>query len=165
MSEEEQFQKQMLALGFPTVRIMLYALAKKYGKEHVNQHIEEICHISDVGVLNIDYYNKIKDKKELIIIVLKQCTKDHDLSEQLDKLRPHLDDGKWNDVLKSLSTLILLARTIYTNIYDNNLDLIEEIVGKNEINKYNKLQVDIANTTLYLPDIDDRIGIFLEQIK
>lgn len=159
---DENISKQILAMGFPSARIMLYALAKRYCREYVGPRIEEICHIQEVGCLNIDFHNKFEDKKDNILIILKECDKNHDLSEQLNKLMVHLDTEKWKDVLKSLSTLILLARNIYTSIYENNLDLVEEIVGKENIDKYRKLQVDPANTTLYLPEIEDRIGIFFE---
>ena len=159
---DENIQKQILAMGFPSTRIFLYSLAKKYNKEYVGPHIEDICHIQDIGCLNVDFYNIKEDKKDNILIFLKQCTKDHNLSEQLDKLKVHLDDEKWKSILKSLSTVILLVRSIYTNIYEHNLDLIEEIVGKENINKYKKLQVDLSNTTLYLPDVEDRIGIYFE---
>lgn len=160
---DENLSKQTLAMGFPTARIMLHALAKKYKKEYVSPRIEEICHIQEVGCLNVDFYNKIEDKHDTIVIVLKECNKDHDLSYQLNKLMIHVDAEKWQNVLKSLSAVILLARNIYTSIYDNNLDLVEEITGQ-DIDKYHKLLVDTANTTLYLPGIDDRIGIFLENI-
>lgn len=159
---DENLSRQILAMGFPSARIMLYALAKHFDKEYVSPKIEEICHIQEVGCLNIDYYNKFEDKKDNIFILLKDCKADHNLSDQLDKLRLHLDAEKWNDILKSLSSLILLARNIYTSVYENNKDLIEEIVGNENIDKYRKLQVDMANTTLYLPDIEDRVGIFFE---
>lgn len=159
---DEKLGKQILAMGFPSARIMLYALAKHFNKEYVGPRIEEICHIQEVGCLNIDYYNKFEDKKDNILIFLKECKADHNLSDQLDKLRIHLDVEKWNEVLKALSTIILLTRNIYASIYDNNIDLIKEIIGETDIHKYNKLQVDMDNTTLYLPDIEDRIGIFFD---
>lgn len=162
---EEELSKQILAMGFPSTRIMLYALSKHYNKEYVNPRIEEICHIQDIGCLNIDYHNKYEDKKDNMVIVLKECNKNHNLSDQLNKLMVHLDSEKWKDVLKALSTLILLARNIYTSIYENNLDLIGEIVGNENIDKYRKMQVDPLNTTLYLPDINDRIGIFFENTE
>lgn len=159
---DENLSKQILAMGFPSARIMIYALAKKYDKEYVAPRIEEICHIQEVGCFNVEYYNKFEDKNDNIFIVLKECKADHDLSDQLNKLRLHLDTDKWNNILKALSSLILLARNIYTSIYENNKDLIEEIVGNENIDKYNKLHVDMSNTTLYLPDVEDRIGIFFE---
>lgn len=159
---DENLSKQILAMGFPSARIMLYALAKHYNKEHLSNRIEEVCHIQEIGCFNIDFYNKFEEKKDNIFVVLKECKKDHDLSSQLNKLMVHLDTEKWNNVLKALSTLILLARNIYTSIYENNKHLVEDIVGIENINKYSKLEVDMSNTTLYLPDIDDRIGIFFE---
>lgn len=159
---DENLSKQILAMGFPSVRIMLYALAKHFNKEYVTPRIEEICHIQEVGCFNVEFYNKFEDKKDIIYILLKECKKDHNLTEQLDKLKMFLDDDKWKNILKALSTLILLTRNIYTSIYENNKDLIEEIVGTENIDKYDKLQVDMINTTLYLPDINDRIGIFFD---
>lgn len=159
---DENLSKQILAMGFPSARIMLHALAKKFNKEYVCPRIEEVCHIQEIGCLNIEFFNKFEDKKDNILIFLKECKDNHDLSYQLDKLMVHLDAEKWKDVLKSLSTMILLTRNIYTSIYENNLDLIEEIVGKENIDKYRKLQVEPSNTTLYLPDVEDRIGIFFE---
>jgi len=159
---DENLSKQILAIGFPSVRIMLYALAKHFNKENVESRIEEVCHIQDIGCFNIDYYNKETDKKDTVLIFLKECGADHNLSDQLNKLRPYLDDEKWKNILKTLSYLILLTRNIYVSIYDNNKELIEEIVGINNIETYNKLNVDPDNTTLYLPNIEDRVGIFFE---
>ena len=159
---DENIGKRILAMGFPSVRIMLYALAKKYDKHNIEDRIEEICHIQEIGCLNIDFFNKTENKKDTIFIFMKECTKDHNLDEQIDKLKPHIDEEKWKDVLKSLSSIILLTRSIYTSIYENNTEFIKELVGE-DINKYCKLHVDPINTTLYLPDIDDRIGIFFEK--
>lgn len=159
---DENLSKQILAMGFPSARIMLIALAKHFNKEQLMPRIEEICHIQDIGCFSVDYYNKEEDKKSNLFILLKDCKADHDLSDQLNKLRRHLDDKKWDEILNTLSSLILLSRNIYTSLYDNNKDLIEEIVGIDDIPKYNKLLVDPLNTTLYLPGIEDRIGIFLE---
>lgn len=152
--------KQILAMGFPSARILFLALAKHFDKEYLNPKIEELCHIQDIGCFSVDYYNKLEDKKCNLFIILKDCKADHDLTFQLDKLKVHLDDDKWKDVLSKLSALIVLARTIYSSLYNSNKDLFEEIVGN--VEKYSVLQVDISNTTLYLPDIDDRVGIFLE---
>lgn len=157
----ENISKQILAMGFPSARIMLYALAKHYNKEYVAPKIEEVCHIQEIGCLNVNYYHKVEEKNDNMFIFLKECKADHNLSEQLDKLKIHLDEEKWKEVLKSLSTIILLTRNIYISIYENNTDLITEIVG-DDINKYKVLQVDLSNTTLYLPGIEDRIGIYFE---
>lgn len=159
----EETGKQILAMGFPSARIMFHALANKYCREYLGPRIDEICHIQEVGCLNIDFFNKTENKKDNIFIFMKECNEKHDLDIQIDKLKPHIDEEKWKEVLKSLSAIILLTRSIYTSIYENNLDFIEELVGKENVNKYNKLQVDNSNTTLYLPDVDDRIGIFFEK--
>lgn len=160
----EELSTQILAMGFPSVRIMLLALSKYFNKEYVNPKIEEICHIQDVGFLNADYFDKKEDKRCNMLFFLKECQANHDLTIQLDKLKCHLDEDKWKDVLKSLSSLILLARNIYSIIYDHNKDLIQEIVGIENIDQYSKLQVDESNTTLYLPNIDTRVGIFFEKV-
>lgn len=154
--------KQILAMGFPSARIMLLALTGHFVKEHskieeYRQKIEEICHIQEVGCLKIDY------NENSAFIFLKECKKDHDLSKQVDKLKNQMDPEKWKKVLESLSAVILLVRNIYTSIYDHNLDLIGSIVAENDdVKKYRILQVDPSNTTLFLPNVDDRIGIFIE---
>ena len=38
-----------------------------------------------------------------------------------------------------VTTVVLLTRGIYTTLFDHNLDLIEEIVRKENINKYRKI--------------------------
>lgn len=157
----EGLSKQVLALGFPSARIILYALAKHYNKEYVSPKIEEICHIQDVGCINVEY-NDENDERVNVMIVFKECKSDHNLTEQINKLKPHLETDQWEKVLKTLSSALLLVRSIYSSIYENNLDLIEEIVGYNNIDIYKTLQVDITNTTLYLPGISDRIGLFFE---
>ena len=159
---DDNVKKQMLAMGFPSLRILLYALVKKYNKGNdYNVHIENICHIQEVGCLDIKYFNKVSNKQETAFIVLKECKADHDVSYELDKLRVHLNEEQWSNILKSLSFVILLTRSIYSSIYEENLDFIQNIVG-NDVGLYNTVHVDPANTTLYLPDVEDRIGIFVE---
>lgn len=162
MDITEGLNKQVLALGFPSVRIMLHAISKHFDKLHVSSRIEEICHVQEVGCISVEFFNKNLEQKETIVIVLKECKKNHNLTEQLNKLKVHLDEDKWNNILKNISSMVFIARSLYASIYEHNLDLIEEIVGSDNINKYSKLSIDIDNTTLFLPDIDDRIGIFLE---
>ena len=160
----EGLSKQVLALGFPSVRIMLYAMANHFDKAYVSPRIEEICHVQEIGCINVEYFNKTTEKDETVIIVLKECKSDHNLTEQLDKLRINIDEDKWSKVLKNISSMLFVARSLYASIYKSNLDLIGEIVGVDNISNYNTLIVDVTNTTLYLPNIDDRIGIYLEQL-
>lgn len=157
---DENLSKQILAMGFPTTRIMLIALAKYFQKEYVISKIEDVCHIQEIGCFTVDY--SIDDVKHSLFILLKDCNKSHNLTEQLEKLKPHLSEDKWKEILKLLSYLLVLTRNIYCSIYDNNSDLIHEIIGDASMEKYSKLLVDPVNTTLYLPDLDQRVGIFFE---
>jgi hypothetical protein len=163
--DEDNLQKQILAMGYPSAKIMLYELAKYYNRTDLFSEIENIFSISENGCLKIEYNNITNNKKEYIIIYMKECDKDHDLSIQMDKLKLYINQDKWNEVLKSLSMLILLIRSIYTTVYENNIDLICNIVGVDNLPIFSKLHVDLSNTTLYLPMISTRLGIFFEKIE
>jgi hypothetical protein len=163
--DNEDLQKQILAMGYPSTRIMLLALVKYFNKEYMINDIENLFSITEIGCLKIDYINITTNEKECMLVYIKECDKDHDLSNEIDKLKNNVDKDKWDSVLKSLSFLILLIRSIYNTVYENNIDLIRNIISDNYLSMYNKLQVDIINTTLYLPYIDTRLGIFFEKYE
>jgi hypothetical protein len=164
---EEEFQlnedstKLILAVGSHVSKIMLKSMVTYFNRQDLIEFIDTLCSVDEIGCYQIDYINKLTDQQETAYIVLGACDKDHNLTEQLDKLKIYVTDTQWAKVLKSLSSLILLTRSIYSSIYLDNKQLFDDVITNDQ--DYNKLLVDTANTTLYLPCVSERIGIFIEK--
>lgn len=157
----DNIPKLILSMGSNASRYMLKSYVSYFNRLDLLDKIDEICSVQEIGCYQVDYTNKFSNEKEIIYILIAPCTKDHDLTNELDKLKPYISETEWNQVLKSLSTLVLITRSIYTSIYLDNKLLFDECTNENT--DFSKLQVDMSNTTMYLPSIPERIGIFLER--
>ena len=154
--------KLILSIGSNASRYMLKSLVTNFNRPDLLDTIDSICSVQELGCYQVEYVNKFSDEKELVYILIAPCDKDHNLTEQLDKLKVYVSDDEWAKVLKSLSTLVLLTRSIYSSIYLDNKKLFDSVVNDTHTD-YSKLSVDLTNTTMYLPNIPERIGIFLEK--
>lgn len=140
------------SLSLPSIKNLLLAIADKTDNTINIEKINDLYNISEIGSFKIDYS---KDNKACVTyIILKNCDKDHNLTNEFDKLKPYLSEQQWNKVLGYLSSLVYFIRVVYENIYKN-IHMGTE---------YEKLLLDSSNTTLYVPNIDIRIGIFLEEL-
>jgi hypothetical protein len=147
----EDVNKLLLSMVIPAIKTFINQF------DNIdNDKLNKLCWITEVGCLKVDYYNKKTEKQDTIHILLKECDKDHNLTNELDKLKQHLDDDKWNEILKQLSSLILLTRSIYSYT-------MQQLNQSEGSSKYDDiLSVDMDNTTLYIKNYNNRIGIFLE---
>jgi hypothetical protein len=159
----EDMPKLILSIGSNAARYMLKSLVTHYNRSDLLDRIDLICSVQELGCYQIDYTNKFSNEKEIAYILIAPCTEDHDLTEQLDRLRVYVSSEEWATVLKSLSTLILLTRSIYNSVYMDNKDMFNEVTSDDTNLDYSTLQVDMSNTTLYLPNVSERIGIYLEK--
>lgn len=152
MDNRDILNNMTLSLSIPSIKPLLLDIANVTG---INNFIDKIndLHIDEaVGSFKIDYEKN--NIKESVYVTLKPCNATHNLTEQFDSIKPYLSEPQWTQVLKHVSFLVFLVRQVYEKIYKD-FDMGIE---------YGKLNVDLENTTLYVPGIETRIGIFLEQI-
>ena len=108
--------------------------------------------------------NKKTNQPDVAYLVLDKCPNNHCLSTQLDKLKNIVVDTKWPDVIRSISMLVHIGRSVYSQVARSHINIIQQIynISKNDCAKYLDLQVDRDNTTLFL-DIEwqNRVGIYV----
>jgi hypothetical protein len=147
MSENIEEAKIMAySLAAPTIKEMLLAIAKYTNND--TTEIDSLYIDDNIGSFKIDNVNN-----KAAHIMLKTCDKNHDLNAEFNKLKPYINSDHWKQVLNWMSSLVLLVRSIYKQIYVSQFNFGSE---------FDHLEVDMDNTTLYVPNIDIRIGIFIE---
>jgi hypothetical protein len=139
------------SMVIPVIKELLYKLVDHLDRKDLYPTIDTMCDITELGSLKISY--TINNEPYTTYIVLKICNKNHDLTAEFNKLSPYVSEIQWKQVLQTLSTVVLLVRTIYSKLYDN--------LGINDV-QYSCLYVDPINTTLGIDGIDERIGIFID---
>jgi len=149
--DQNNYKEILFSLSIPVIKEMLYKVLVLIDRTDKYPDVEYLCGESVVGSFKVNY--KINDIDKVTYIVLKICKGNHDLTQEFNKLQPYLLPEQWKKIQGLLSSLILVVRSLYKDLYTK-LELNEE--------KYSELYVDHCNTTLYLEDIDDRIGIFID---
>jgi hypothetical protein len=128
-------------------------------KEQAKKEILEISSVRAVGCMEVDFFNAELGRKDKAYLVLDECEADHDLGAQLDKLRRHVAAEKWPEVVRSLSMLVFVARSVYETVARDKADLVRRMCpGAEGVLAY---KVDPSNTTLFVDAIPQRIGIFV----
>jgi hypothetical protein len=161
----KQYQQTVLSMGIPTCRIMFTTLLEKSPSEDNTiktafyKKIDQLTNIEKVGGMNIEYDDKDTGKKTFFYIIMNKCHKNHNLHEQFDKVKKHFDEATWTQLLKHVSMLIYLCRSIYKI---NMQACIDDMFNLGyDINDVEQLQIDPSNTTLYInEEWDERMGIY-----
>jgi hypothetical protein len=162
----KQYQQTVISMGIPTCRIMMHTLLEKSEsidtviKAQIFQKIEQLTNFEKVGGMNIEYDDSDTGKKTFFYIIMNKCDKDHDLNEQFNKIKRFFTEETWKQLLKHISMLIYLCRSIYKiNIQSCADDMFQ--LGY-DINDVETLKIDPTNTTLYLfEEWDERMGIYI----
>jgi len=162
----KQYQKTVLSMGIPTCRIMMQTLLQKSestdesAKFNFYQKIEELTNIEKVGGMNIEYEDMDTGKKTFFYIIMNKCHKDHDLNMEFNKIKKNFSEETWKQLLKHVSMLIYLCRSIYKI---NMQACINDIFHLGfDINEIEELKIDPRNTTLYInEEWDERMGIYI----
>lgn len=163
-------QNLTLTMGLPLTRAVfrqMVAAAGKRGKAKraALAEIEALSPLTEVGCVEVSYRAVATGAPGVAYLRLAACPRGHDLGAQLDKLRLCVSEDGWKTVLQHLSALVCLGRSIYRTVALQKLDLIRGLFGlaaDDGCERYLSLQVDPANTTLYLdPAWPDRIGILV----
>lgn len=149
-SSESAFIKQIYSLSVPIIKDFIYEIAKFENDEDILFKLSEF-EVDVMGSIKIDY-EKEDNTKMSYYIVLKICENDHNINLEFNKIKPHISENQWNHILKYVSCLVCIVRTIYASSYQN-FDMGE---------KYKEILIDPETSTLYIPNFHKRIGIFIE---
>ncbi len=116
------------------------------------------------GCQTVDFYNKSSRGADRVHLMLDECGRTHDLTGELNKLLPHIDEAKKPQIMKHLSMLIGLGRSVYVKLAEENKQLFDDISAHIGGISINKIQVDPANTTMYVVESTPmRVGIFVRR--
>jgi hypothetical protein len=127
------------------------------------REIKAFSPITEVGCMQVDFFNMIKAAPDVAYLVLDKCPANHDLGAELKKLKTVVDTDKWVEVIKHLSMMIYLGRTVYAAMAKEHKPLIRQIFGRSadhDCADLMTLGVDSRNTTLFVnPRWPVRVGI------
>jgi hypothetical protein len=128
-------------------------------KTNFYKKIDQLTNIEKVGGMNIEYDDVDTGKKTFFYIIMNKCHKSHNLYEQFDKVKKHFNEATWTQLLKHISMLIYLCRSIYKI---NMQACIDDMFNLGyDINDVDQLKIDPSNTTLYInEEWDERMGIY-----
>jgi len=133
--------------------------------EWAEREIAAFSPVTEVGCIQVDYFDRLTGRSAVARVLLDECPRDHDLGAEIPKLRPRVDDEKWVEVVKHISMLVHLGRSVYAQVAERSKPLIRRIYGRRADHACAdemKLGVDSRNTTLFVdPRWPVRIGIFI----
>ena len=166
----KDLQNLTMSMGLPAARATFQYMIKAAGlrgaaKTDAMRAVAGLSPVTEVGCMKVDFFNRTTGAPSIAYLVLDKCPRLHDLGAQLAKLKVHTSDDKWPEVIRSISVLLHIGRSVYAQTAREHLDLIRQIHGSaasDPCTEYLDLQVDRNNTTLYLKkDWPGRIGIFV----
>ena len=162
----KQYQQTVISMGIPTCRIMLHTLLEKSEctdiaiKSQFFQKIEQLTNFEKVGGMNIEYDDSDTVKKTFFYIIMNKCDKNHDLHGQFNKVKRFFSEDTWGKLLKHISMLIYLCRSIYKINMQACVDDMFQLGY--DINDVETLKIDPTNTTLYIfEEWSERMGIYI----
>lgn len=103
-----------------------------------------------IGSFKIEY--TINEEKKEAFLMFKICDSNHDVMTEFNKVKPYVTEEQWASVLKCVSSMIYILRTMYKEIIKD-FNISEE---------YSEIQVDYNKSSLYINNIEERIGVFVE---
>lgn len=163
----EDLQKLTLSMGVNAAKLTFVYLFEhaKHPSKKLKERLMSITDIKDQGCMQVDFYNMKTNKPDKAYLILNECAPGHDLGAQLDIIKLTTHEEKWPAVTKSLSMLIFVARTVYSQLAKANIDIIRKLYklpDDDPCTKYLEYKVDMSNTTLYIDENwNKRIGIFV----
>lgn len=164
-------QNLTLSMGLHTARSCFRAMLDANAvsgamRAAAEREIAAFSPVTEVGCMRVDFFNMITAGPDAAYLVLETCPPNHDLSAQLHKLHRLVDGDKWIEVLKHLSMLVHLGRSVYNQIAQQNLPLLRRIYKRgadDDCADLLQLGVDSRNTTLFVdPRWPERVGIFVK---
>lgn len=172
MSQEDaeglrDLQNLTLSMGLPATRALFRQMVVASGirgadKEAAKREITEFSPVTEVGCMKVDFHDRTTNRGSVAYLLLDACPKAHDLGTQLDKLRSRCAEAKWPEVLRHLSMLIQIGRSVYAQVAKRHAALLGKLVGDRRA-EYSEVKVDRENTTLYLnSEWPNRVGIYVK---
>jgi hypothetical protein len=168
----EDFRKLVLAIGLPVPRILFDALietaeAPDHLKKEWRQKVEQLSDVTETGCLSFEFKSQRLRGDEVYYVVLDECDPCHDLGEQLAKIDARAPD-KRAEIRGRIADLVNLGRAAYSLMVHQAGAILREVMtayrkaGGGDFDPQS-LQVDPANTTLYLPALtcSRRVGVFV----
>lgn len=166
LEKYQLYQKRVLSMGVPACRILMTALLNnaKTTDEDIKlrffETIDKLTNIEQFGGISIEYFDNNINKNTYCYIIMNKCTKFHNLSEQLEKIQPYLDEVQWDQILKQISMVLYLCKNIYKLTIGTCANQIFDLGF--DINDVEELTVDPENTTLYIDEEwEERVGIYI----
>jgi hypothetical protein len=161
-----EYQKSLLSMGLPCCRMMMISLLTNSKSDNIELKkefyniIENETAVEKVGGMNITYIDKETKKETYFYIIMNKCNPNHDMAKQFDKIQSNFNESEWQEILKSVSTLIYICQNIYKMTISSFSDKIFELGY--DINDVELLNVDGANLTLYIfEEWAERVGIYI----
>ena len=163
-------QNMHLAIGLPSVRFVLTQLLEKTThsfaeQKRIQSMIRDISPITETACFTVSYYNKELKSTRLAHLVLGECKRNHNLDDQINKIRHHLSNDEWLIIVRKLSELVSIGRMVFTQAVRKNIHILRTIMSYSEeepCTQYLTLRVDPANTTMFVDEQwETRIGIYI----
>lgn len=164
-------QNLHLAIGLPFIRKLLTRLMERKtytfsDHKRIEEMIFDISPITEASCFSVSFVDKNTNKRHTAYLLLDECDANHNLEEQFDKFKPRVTEEEWTKVLRKLSEMIGIGRTVYAKTVQQNMQLIRMILGVGENDncaQYLMLKVDPSNTTMFVDELaPKRIGIFIK---
>ena len=164
-------QNLTLSMGLHTARACFRAMLDANNitgaaRAAAEREITAFSPVTEIGCMRVDFFNMLTAGPDVAYLVLEQCPAGHNLSAQMHKLHRLVDGDKWIEVLKHLSMLVHLGRSVYNQIAQQNLPLLRRIYKRgagDACADLMQLGVDSRNTTLFVdPRWPMRVGIFVK---
>lgn len=155
-----------LAIGTPVPRILFAAMveasqAPDSVKNGWRQELEQELAAEGTGCIRVELPNA-----QTVYLVLDECGPDHDLTAELGKVYSRIPECRHEEIRQHLGALVFLGRFVYdlSTKKTKCVHAVAETIptSSDEVFDCQNLKVDNANTTLYLPHIEDRrVGIYV----
>ena len=156
------------AMGLPVPRVLfaemiLRCSASAERKRVFSRGLKDMSPLSETGCISTDFFDRTTGAAGKAYLVLEPCGADHDLGAQLDPFYARIPPEKQDDIRQFLSMLVYMGRQTFHHLLETKRTLVEEITKKLPDGfDPSALEVDPANTTLFLPPpCTQRVGIFV----
>lgn len=156
------------AMGLPVPRILFAEMLEKSSaslgqKQKFRRELADMTPLTETGCVSVEFRGPGADLPQTAYLVLEKCPADHDLSAQLDPLYAKIPPSRQEEIRQNLSMLVYLGRSTFRQMLETKTRVLAEIARKLPPGfDPADLQVDPANTTLFLPPpCAARVGIFV----
>jgi len=165
-----EMRKLVLGQSLPAIRVIFRQMADAVGlkgsaRAKVETKIMKISPITDKVCVQYDFIDRTTGAANAAYMMLDECPRNYDFGAVLQTFLAKLPAEKEKEVLHRSSMLFNAGRTFYAQLAVANLPLIRKInslPGGDPCTQFLQLQVDKANTTLFIdPSWPKRVGLVI----